>query len=112
MNVGIQVYYNPLVLAADGADIDGNTKPVELAILSFLRTLPFNGRLRKTALTNAILAVPGVIDVKIITLAHKYGSGSYNAVDISCIPESGYFKIDADYPLAENIIYIAATNNV
>lgn len=112
LQIAVQIYYDPLVLAADGSDIDETTKPVELAIKAFLRDLPFNGRLRRTAITSAMLAVPGVLDVKINTLSHKYGSGAYSSIDVSVIPESGYFKIDTDYPLETQITYIAGTANV
>lgn len=112
LHVAAQVYYDPLVIKADGTDIDEATKPVELAIQSFLRELPFNGRLKRNAVINAMLSVPGVSDVKILTLAHKYGAGAYDNIDVSVIPESGYFKIDAAYPLSSSLTYIAAQNNV
>ncbi len=109
--LALEVYYNPLVIAADGTDISA-AKPVELAIQAFLRNLPFNGRLRRTALEAAILAVAGVYDVKLTTLQSKYGANDYVTIDVSTIPESGYFKIDTAHTLADNITYIAGTNNV
>jgi hypothetical protein len=109
--LAFQIYYNPLVLSAEGLDLNG-AKPVEIAVQYFLRNLPFNGRLRRTALEAAILAVPGVYDVKLTTLQYKYGSNPYVSIDVSAIPESGYFKIDTDHPLADNINYIAGNNNV
>lgn len=111
LNMALDVYYNPLVLSAEGIDITA-AKPVELAIQAYLRNLPFNGRLRRTALEAAILAVPGVYDVKLNTLQYKYALNPYVAIDVSAIPESGYFKIDTEHTLANNITYIAGTNNV
>lgn len=109
LQLAFQVYYNPLVLSAEGLDKNGAT-PVEVAVQAFLRNLPFNGRLRRTALEAAILAVAGVFDVKLTTLASKYGTNPYADIDVSTIPESGYFKIDTDHPL--DITYIAGNNNV
>lgn len=109
--LALDIYYNPLVLSANGTDISA-AKPVELAVQAFLRNLPFNGRLRRTALEAAILAVPGVYDVKLTTLQYKYGANPYTDIDVSAIPESGYFKTDTDHLLADTITYIAGNNNV
>lgn len=109
--LALELYYNPLVISATGTDING-AKQVELAVQLFLRSLPFNGRLRRTALEAAILAVPGVYDVKLTILQYKYGANPYATIDVSAIPESGYFKIDTDHLLTDNITYIAGNNNV
>ena len=110
--IAVQIYYNPLVLAANGADIATGAKPVEVAILAFLRLLPFNGRLRRTSILAAILAVPGIYDAKVTILQSKYGTNAYVDIDVSTIPESGYFKIDPLHALTDNINYIAGNNNV
>jgi hypothetical protein len=107
LKIVAEVYYDPLILKADGTDITGSDKPVETAIQEYLRNLPFNGRLKRTAIEAAILAVDGVNDVKITSLEHKYGSGSYNSIEVSWIPESGYFKIDTLFPLSNTLTYQA-----
>lgn len=107
LHVSATVHYNPLVIKADGTDITDATKPVELAIANYLRSLPFNGRLKRSSLINAILAVEGVADVQITLLQVKYGSGDYADVPVSYIPESGYFRIDTSHPLSTNLTYLA-----
>ncbi len=107
LRISATVYYDPLVLGPDGTDLSDATKPVELAISSYLRNLPFNGRLKRTAMESAILAVEGVADVKITLLKQKYGSGSYADIDVSHVPESGYFKIDPSYPVNGGLTYTA-----
>lgn len=93
LTVNGTIIYNPLVITADGMDIKSGTRTVDLAIAQFLKELPFNGRLKISALTDAIQKVEGVEDV-LVTAAHKYGAGSYQDIIISTIPESGYFKLD------------------
>ena len=46
-----------------GKKVDTEEKPVEEAVANYLRTLPFNGVIRRTALEDAIQTVPGVIDL-------------------------------------------------
>lgn len=100
------VFYDPLIIAADGVDISSGTRPVDLAISNYLRSLPFNGRLKITALVDAIQAVEGVYDVS-ITAAHQYGVAAYDPVPVSHIPESGYYKIDTAFPLSGTLTYTA-----
>jgi len=112
LNIAVDIYYNPLVLDANGSMLNGGSKPVELSIQNYLRNLPFNGRLRRSAIQDAILSSEGVRDIKITTLQSKYGSNNYVDIDVSSIPESGYYKIDSAHPLATGINYISGTNNV
>lgn len=100
------IIYDPLVIAADGTDISSGLRTVDIAIQSFLRSLPFNGRLRITSLVDAIQSVEGIYDVS-LTAAHQYGAFDYADIPISHIPESGYFKIDPAFPLNVNLTYQA-----
>lgn len=99
------VIYDPLLLHSGGTLITEGTRPVDEAITAFLRTLPFSGILRRSAIMDAIQAAKGVIDVQITLLQHKYGSNGYEDIVISHIPESGYYKIDTAFPLNTNITY-------
>lgn len=105
LHVVLTVYYDPLILAADGTDITESNYPVVEAIEAYLRALPFNGRLKKSALLAAILAVEGVYDANITLLEQKYGVYSYQTIAVSHVPETGYFKIDQSYPLSGSITY-------
>lgn len=99
------VIYDPLLLHADGTLIIGGLRPVDAAITTFLRNLPFSGILRRSAIMDAIQKVPGVIDCRISLLQSKYGLNAYQEIVINQIPESGYFKIDTAHPLNTNITY-------
>ena len=46
-----------------GKKVGTEEKPVEEAVTNYLRTLPFNGVIRRTALEDVIQKVPGVIDL-------------------------------------------------
>lgn len=100
------IIYDPLVIAADGTDIASNLRTIDLAIQNFLRNLPFNGRLRITSLIDAIQAVEGVYDVSLHAW-NKYAAYPYAEIEVSHIPESGYFKIDPAFPLSANLTYQA-----
>lgn len=101
------VVYDPLLFNSSGELLSDGTRPVDVAIENYLRNLPFNGRLRVTALVDAIQAVDGVMDVGLVALSHKYGANPYASIAVSHVPESGYFKIDPDFALSATITYSA-----
>lgn len=100
------VYYDPLIIKANGEAIADGSRPVDTAIESYLRELPFDGRLKQTSLVEAVMSTPGVLDLKIASLQHKYESYGYESIEVSHIPESGYFKIDPSAQLSSTIQYI------
>ncbi len=100
-----EVFYNALVILPDGSRISDSSRPVEVAINNYLRNLPFNGRLKRSAIIEAMLAVEGVLDVNVSKLAHKYGANAYEDIDVSHVPESGYYKVDTDHTLVNCIDY-------
>jgi hypothetical protein len=99
------IYYDPLLINADGTSKADGSRPVDTAIENYLRALPFDGRLKRTALNDAILAVSGVFDLKLTILKHKYAEYEYQDIDVSHVPESGYFRIDALFPLNGSFTY-------
>lgn len=101
------VIYDPLLMTAAGVSITTGTRVVDLAIEAFLRNLPFDGRLKRSSLVEAMKAVPGVKDAHIDTIQHKYENYLYADIEISHVPESGYFKIDPGYPLTTALTYVA-----
>lgn len=105
LHVAGEIFYDPLLINADGTSKADGSRPAEVAVENYLRSLPFDGRLKRTALMEAILNAPGVFDMKLTILANKYADYDYQDIDIDAIPESGYFKIDPIYPLSENFIY-------
>ncbi|MGQ0739148.1 MAG: hypothetical protein ACT4OJ_08835 [Bacteroidota bacterium] len=94
LKLGLKVYYNPLVLDANGQRLDGtNTRPLQDAITNHLKNLPFNGRFNLTALVDAMQAVDGVSDPRITSAQTKYALLPYQAVNDEVIPDAGYLKI-------------------
>lgn len=83
-------------------------KPVEDAINQFMKELPFNGELILNSLIDKLQKVQGVVDPWIWSADSKWidpkagGYGEYQPIQISKIPESGYF--DLDWPNTE-ILY-------
>lgn len=109
LHVELDLYYDPLVLASDGEDLDNpGTYPVEDAINDYIASLPFDGYLTRNALIDAIQAAAGVDDLKITTLEAKYGALPYSAIDVEYQPDAGYLEIDAAYPLNTSITYTPA----
>lgn len=94
----LRIRYNPLVINAAGARIDGTTTtPVPDAIKNHLKNLPFNGVFSVQKLVDAIQAVEGVNDLNVDQVQTKYGLLNFSSVNISAIPDAGYLRIlDAD----------------
>jgi hypothetical protein len=90
----LRVYYNPLVLNANGERLDG-TNPTSLqdAIDNHLKNLPFNGRFNLTALADAMQSVDGVLDPRIISAQTKFAALPFTEVQDEIIPDAGYLKI-------------------
>jgi hypothetical protein len=101
------IYYDPLLITSTGEQIADGKRIVDEAILSFLRSLPFDGRLSLTSLVAAIKAVVGVSDVNITLIEQEYAAAGYQPIVVSHVPESGYFEIAQDHPLSDSLNYIA-----
>jgi len=100
------VYFNPLIMRPDGTLISDNSRPVDNVSTDFLRNLLFDGLLRRTDIISTVKTATGVVDFKLIDLqCCTNDSGEYNEIDVSYLPESGYFKIDDLFPLATTITY-------
>lgn len=97
--LAIQIYYDPLVLDDQGYSILSGGKPVEAAILEYMKELPFNGELVLAHLVDKLQKVNGVA---IPHLTHAETSwidgdtndyGQIRTIDVKRIPESGYFEV-------------------
>lgn len=82
---------------------------VEAAVNNYLSTLDFNGAFSINKLRQAILSVPGVIDVVIDNVESRI-SGSNNWVQIPRIHISyaGWMTMDQSSPLSEAITYTSS----
>jgi hypothetical protein len=90
----LRVYYNPLVLRADGGRIDGNDEtPVQSAFKTYLENLPFNGLFIPQLMIDQLQKVPGVIIVKDDLWQARYGALDFNNIDVEYIPDAGYLRI-------------------
>jgi len=103
LQLNLQIYRDPLVLDASGQKITGvgvGTKPVETAIKTYLKNLPFNGELVLAHLIDALQQVEGVKIPHVISAESKWIDASVNdygifqPIDVKKIPISGYFKIE------------------
>lgn len=101
------IYYDPLVLDNTGARLDGGTAtPVKDAINAFLRDLPFNGLLVLNRLTDAILAVDGVVMFNISYAEANYAMTGYVPFTAEYNPDAGYLVNDEGY-FDANVTYTA-----
>ena len=99
LHLQMKIVYDPLVLDSNGQSIIHATKPVEEAIKSYLKRLPFNGELVLAHLIDALQQAEGVkiphlvlAQSKNITSSGDYGA--FETIEISKIPTAGYFTID------------------
>lgn len=97
LKLNIRFYYNPLVLDANGSRIDGfDETPVQNAIRSFLKDLPFNGELRLTALVDVLQNVPGCADREayIDEASVIYGTlENFQNISSNYVANSGYIEV-------------------
>lgn len=113
MKIHFRVYRNVLVMDASGALItDPGVKPVEDAINSYCKNLPFNGRFSITELTDRIQAAAGVENPVFEQVQVKYGANPYKTFldaggnEDYYIPNAGYLKIDPAHQLSTTITYL------
>ena len=99
------VYYNPLILNAQGDRLDGSaTQPVREAIKNYIKALPFNGTFALAYVTDAVQAVSGVVIPKIDLAQFKYGNLEYANIDTWIVPDAGYLRFINDEDLVINYI--------
>lgn len=110
--VGYNVYYNPALMAADGSLIADGSKPVEDAINSYLKNLPFDGLFIAEQLDLAVNQATGVQYAQRTMCQAKQGSNPYTniqALSPSVYPPfAGYGRIStaSGETLADTINYI------
>lgn len=94
LKLSLRVYYNPLVLNNEGQRLDGtDNEPLQTAIDTHLKNLPFNGRFNLTALVDAMQEVDGIEDPRILSAQTKYAALPYTDVVDEVIPDAGYLKL-------------------
>ncbi len=102
------IKYDPLVLTSTGEEIlNSGVFPVEDAVESYLKSLPFDGRIEIMKLIDAIQQANGVVTVYCTSAEGKYGANPYTSFDKYYDPNAGYAQIDPDYLLADTVTYTA-----
>lgn len=97
LKAALRIYYNPLVLTATGARIDGtDATPVQNAFKEYLRNLPFNGLFVPLLMIDQLQKVDGVVIVKDDVWQAKYGALDYTSIDVEYVPDAGYLRIQDD----------------
>ena len=98
--LNMQIYRDVLVIDENGVSILNGDKPVEKAIRSYMKTLPFDGVLVLNDLIAHIRAVEGVDDANITIATSSFydtATSSYTAfqpINVKTIPIAGYFEIE------------------
>jgi len=96
LSLTVDVWYNPLVLRANGARIDGtDAAPVKTAIYNYLSALPFNGEYTTTRLHEEVKKVEGVSLVAVKSVQSQFGTHPSVSVDERYIPDAGYLELEA-----------------
>lgn len=91
----LRIYYDPLVLAANGSRIDGTSlEPVQDALKLYLKNLPFNGLFVPQLMVDHLQEVNGVVIVKDDLWQARYGALAFANIDVEYTPDSGYLRID------------------
>ena len=98
--LNMQIYRDVLVIDENGVSILNGDKPVEKAIRSYMKALPFDGELVLNDLIAHLRAVEGVKDAN-ITIAkssfYNTATDTYTAfqpINVKTIPVAGYFEIE------------------
>jgi hypothetical protein len=95
LRLSLKIYYDPLILDSTGARIDGSDDtPVQTAVDTFLKNLPFNGTFVIAYLVQALQKVSGVVIPSVVSCETKYGSFPFTAVDVKYVPDAGYLRIN------------------
>lgn len=108
LKLQMQIYYDPLLLTADGVSILSGRKPVEDSLKEFMKELPFNGELILASLVDKLQSTEGVRIPHLVNAQSKWIAtngityGNYENIAVKKIPTSGYFQIEN----FENISYV------
>lgn len=92
--LSLQVYYNPLVLNANGERLDGtDVTPVQSAVNNYLKNLPFNGVFVTEYLVDALQKVDGVVIPHVMLASATYGALPISSFAVKYVPDSGYLRV-------------------
>ena len=99
------VYYNPLVLDANGSRLDGTgNTPIQDAWKLYLKNLPFNGVYALQSLTDQLQELDGFKLMNITSAQTQYGALPYTSFSVFYVPDAGYLRFLNDADLVLNFI--------
>ncbi len=105
----LDIYYDPLVLNADGTLIKSpDQAPAKDTIKRFITQLPFNGEFIPVNLVDALQQTEGVAIPELKSVETKYAGNDWQVVQGKVVPNAGYLTI-RDEDLTIN--YIANVRN-
>ncbi len=94
LKLTLDIWFNPLVLRADGARVDGAAAtPIPDAIKAYLNKLPFNGEYSNSKLVDYLQGVDGVVFPVVKVAQSKFGLYPFQPIDEKIIPDAGYMEI-------------------
>lgn len=93
IRLGLDFFYDALLLNSSGNRNDGTDQtPVQEAIDTFLKNLPFNGVFSVNKLVDTLQSVPGYKELRMNYVLAQYGNLPYSSVNVTYVPDSGYLR--------------------
>lgn len=100
IKLSLKIYYDPLILNGEGQRIDGSdAEPVQTAVKTYLKNLPFNGVFVLAYLTDSLQKVDGVVIPHIVSCETSYGILPFTSVDVQYLPDAGYLRFENEADL-------------
>jgi hypothetical protein len=112
LKIYLNIYYDPLLIDGSGFLLsDGVTRPIDLAIVSYIENLPFDGALNLTKFIDAIQLAKGVVDPVLVSANVAAGTSPYLPTGPNYVSAAGYLEIDPAFPLNDPAVinYIPVT---
>lgn len=100
LRINLKVWYNPLILNADGETIATGIKPVEEAVKTYLKSIEFAGEFVVMRMIDSIQKIEGVTVVSFKSATATAGSKVTNITE-RYTPGSGYLKLATDNTVLE-----------
>lgn len=94
LRLSVDIMYDPMVLDENGLLLEGGGEPVKDTIMSFIKTLPFNGEFQVVALVDALQKTEGVVIPTVLSAESKYAANDWQNIDARVKPNAGYMVID------------------
>lgn len=95
LHLELDIYYDPMVLNADGNHLAKGTKPVEEAIRQYIENLSFNGEYRNSVLIDCLQEVEGVVIPELRSAMEQTSDGEEKKnITAYATPHSGYYKYE------------------